>query len=932
MKTIAIITVGISCVITVTPCSAEVITDGSVGAKLNLQGPNFHIGQDLGALKGNNLFHSFDRFNLNQSQSATFTGNSAIKNVISRVTGGQLSNIDGTLKSEVGKAAFYFINPAGIVFGENAQVDVPGAFYASTAGKLQFADGAKFSALKPHGNTLSMAAPEAFGFLGKQTGNIKYNGAGDINEFGELSGALVFTSGATVQLSAANININNAIFSNKAIFSDSGKGTDLQLAAVGNTNQTIGVTTLPNHALHGNISLNNTILDASGHGKGRITIRAENLNAVNSSQVIVDNLSDKAMQPGQGININVIKATINNSEIGGDKLSLGDTGNIMVNTNNELTMINGGKISSVTINKSNAGNIDIKAGTLKIIGPETGIYSSNPLSSGGGKSGNIKIEALHELAITNDGIIQSDTEGNANAGSIDVKAGEVLIDGQNSETPATVTGINSLSNSVGDVGAVKVTVQNGLALINGGVISSDTNGKGNAGRIDVKAGTIKIDGKDKHFAGISAKTGLDSRGNAGDIVVTATNDLVITKGGEISSDTFANGHAGRVDVKAGSIRIDGQGTEYFTGISSDANDSNGNAGAVKVFAKNELAINNGGQVSSTTYTRGDAGEVNVNAGTILINDSKNSIFDTGILSASKLDGTGNPGAVKVTAIKMLFMNKGQISISSANFADNPLQKHLKLIVAAPYIELSNNSKITAESLGNIPTNPIQINTSRLSLNNSSIKTSANQGNGGSITINAKDWARLHNSQITTSVASKEKGNGGDITINSDVLVMDTGFIQANTNATKASGGKINLNTKQLVASSANLQTGVNTPLQFIANSGNNVIQAAAPDGVNGNITINAPQLNIVGALASLNTPQLDLSRVGHDPCSNTARQSTIKKLGKGGIPLFNKGQDGYTIDRLLAKTPNKNAQAKHPSQLATADNDCLPRQNARIKI
>ncbi len=141
-------------------------------------------------------------------------------------------------------------------------------------------------------------------------------------------------------------------------------------------------------------------------------------------------------------------------------------------------------------------------------------------------------------------------------------------------------------------------------------------------------------------------------------------------------------------------------------------------------------------------------------------------------------------------------------------------------------------------------------------------------------------------------------------------MLDTGFIQANTNRKNASGGDINLNVKQLVASGGKLQSGGNKALIFKPNSGNNVIQAAAPNGINGAITNTAPQLNIVGALAGLNTAQLDLNRVGHDPCSSIVQQSTMKKLGKGGIPYFNKGEDGYTIDRLLPKQHNKATQSK----------------------
>lgn len=69
---------------------AEVITDGSLGASTSLSGA-MQIPQSLGTTTGNNLFHSFNRFNINTGESATFTGNNSLANVISRVTGGQVS-------------------------------------------------------------------------------------------------------------------------------------------------------------------------------------------------------------------------------------------------------------------------------------------------------------------------------------------------------------------------------------------------------------------------------------------------------------------------------------------------------------------------------------------------------------------------------------------------------------------------------------------------------------------------------------------------------------------------------------------------------------------------------------------------------------------------------------------------------------------------
>src|SRR3954451_3985441 len=149
------------------PVQAQIITDGSVGPKVSLHGGDIEIGAKLGTRRGDNLFHSFEKFGIGTGQSATFTGPGDIKNVISRVTGGEVSNIDGKLSSTVGQADLYFLNPAGVMFGPNAKLDVPGSFHVSTAHELRFADGARFSALGKTGSGLTVAPPEAFGFLGE---------------------------------------------------------------------------------------------------------------------------------------------------------------------------------------------------------------------------------------------------------------------------------------------------------------------------------------------------------------------------------------------------------------------------------------------------------------------------------------------------------------------------------------------------------------------------------------------------------------------------------------------------------------------------------------------------------------------------------------------------------------------------------------------
>ncbi|MEZ5672943.1 MAG: filamentous hemagglutinin N-terminal domain-containing protein [Thiotrichaceae bacterium] len=145
---------------------AEVVTDGSLGARVELTGKNFEITPELGKQMDHNLFHSFDRFSLQAGESATFSGPSQIQNIIARVTGGSPSSIDGTLRSTIPEADLYLINPYGILFGKDAKLDLQGGFHATTADELRFQDGLVFNAHTPQQSALLSVAPiQAFGFL-----------------------------------------------------------------------------------------------------------------------------------------------------------------------------------------------------------------------------------------------------------------------------------------------------------------------------------------------------------------------------------------------------------------------------------------------------------------------------------------------------------------------------------------------------------------------------------------------------------------------------------------------------------------------------------------------------------------------------------------------------------------------------------------------
>ena len=172
-----------------------------------MQGPDFRIRAEDGRRAGGNLFHSFSRFGLERGERATFSGPGAIRNVIGRVTGGEASSIDGTLASTIPGADLWLLNPSGILFGPNARLDVQGSFHASTADELRFADGAVFSALDPQGSVLSVADPQAFGFLGGEPGRIAVDRSVlEVPEREALSlvgGDITVTAGGTVRPAGA---------------------------------------------------------------------------------------------------------------------------------------------------------------------------------------------------------------------------------------------------------------------------------------------------------------------------------------------------------------------------------------------------------------------------------------------------------------------------------------------------------------------------------------------------------------------------------------------------------------------------------------------------------------------------------------------------------------------------------------------------------
>ncbi|AFY82461.1 CHAT domain-containing protein [Oscillatoria acuminata] len=163
----------LSSVLTAPASFAQPITPAADGTntQVNPEGNQFNI--TGGSLSGDrtNLFHSFEQFGLDAGQVANFLSSPEIQNILGRVTGGDASIINGLIQITGGNSNLFLMNPAGILFGPNASLNVPASFTATTATGIGFGTD-WFQAVGDNnwGNLVGM--PSQFAFEISQPGGI----------------------------------------------------------------------------------------------------------------------------------------------------------------------------------------------------------------------------------------------------------------------------------------------------------------------------------------------------------------------------------------------------------------------------------------------------------------------------------------------------------------------------------------------------------------------------------------------------------------------------------------------------------------------------------------------------------------------------------------------------------------------------------------
>ncbi|MEK7991789.1 MAG: filamentous hemagglutinin N-terminal domain-containing protein [Thiotrichaceae bacterium] len=734
------------CIVTV---QAEIVTDGTLGEIVRLEAPNYEIREDLGQKLGDNLFHSFELFNIRDGQSAIFLGKN-VHNIIARVTGGASSLINGQLGSNIPQANLYLINPFGINFGKNAHLDIQGSFHATTADYLKFTDDNEFHARFPQRSLLSVADVRSFGFLSDSAAAITVRGSGKLTEEPEQADQLRLRPNATLSLIAGNISLLQGSYIKNTAFDDNGTKSIESIERFPQIKIAGGNIFLVSAASQGEVILDpelETGIDTSGISKfaditlqdyseirasgqdyGSVHLIGKQVSLNNGSQLLVD--------------IN------NNTEVSGSVLVRAE----------QFLLTQGSQIQASTSGQGEGLLMRIEANEVRLSGADSELQTSSKIFQETQTNIDINdsvgiLEVIAQNINLDDGSsIYTSTTAQKNAPELNITASEKLILQGNNQagTGSEIYSYSNVTTENNDAGRVLISAQD-LTILEGGFIGVETFGKGSGGNITIEnTGNIIIRGTDKLgqasriIADAFPRNQKNEIGNAGDIFIDADN-LTLQQGGSISSSVIARegeivGDSGKIEIiLTGDLNISGINPygENIDGLSSgirvqsrEIGGKTGLAGNIEITA-NQVTLKRGGEINTNTTG-------NSHAGNIVINTPK--ITVSGYATDDDINSS--------------------IGFSQDEFQDEfPAQ--LQTTPFASSISAST-STYYPNAKGNAGT--IEISTTDIKLSDGAVITNqtGSLGGGGNITIEAQDIDLKKGASITSETIGG--GHAGNINI------------------------------------------------------------------------------------------------------------------------------------------------------------------------
>lgn len=717
--------ISLFCLATTNPVLAQIASDGTSSTIVTTT-DNLNFTITNGTQAGKNLFHSFSDFSIPTGGVALFNNPIEIQNIISRVTGSSVSNIDGLIQ-ENGSANLFLLNPNGIIFGRNASLNLGGSFIATTASSLKFTDGNQFSATAPQATPLlTVSVPIGLQF-GEVVGSIR-NQSQAIDRSGKSVGLQV-QPGKTLALVGRDVMLEGGHITTA--------GGRIELGSVAGSAD-INLTSTPQGlALNyegvqnfQDIELSNlALVNTSGEGGGDIQVQGRNVKLSGGSQILANTLG--AQSGG-----NLIVNALNSVEVIGTTTEPGlfdqflqDRVGILVPLQTTLSSTN---FSNENAGK-NAGNLTINTGKL-IIQDGAQVNAEN---FGSGYGGNLTVNALDSVEVSGTAKLPKDQPFNGpNISGFD-RNFTIEINGSSSLSTAT------LANGV----AGDLTINTGKLIVqNGALVTVNPFGGGRGGKLTVNAlDSVEVNGTSA--SGVvpsTVTTNSFNTGAAGNLIINAKK-LITNDGGLVTASTFGAGQGGNLTIDASdSVEVSGTSasSSFLSGLSTESQ-GDGDAGDL-IIRTGKLSARDGAGVAVDSQGEGKTGSIVIQAGSITL-DKK------AFISAATESGEG--GNITLENLDLLIMRRNsQISTSAAGIGNGGnIKIYTQFLVAAP-------------------------------LENSDIRANAVGGLGGKVEINSQG--------ILGTESRKESPRTSDITATSEQGPQFNGLVDINTLEIDPSSGLV----------------------------------------------------------------------------------------------------------------------------------------------